>query len=751
MQSMIFPIMPVWIIALVGAALLMLLLHGCMVLVAKNVPNRWILTLAVIRIVIIAVFIACLLRPMLSHTATTLKKPDLLVLVDISASMGKAQTSPATSRLDRTLHKMQDSGLVKSLQRDFETHWYAFDRDARPIDLDKLKRHDPTGKATAAGHSMATAWSHFRHTWPAGLGQPTPDGSVLLVTDGNNIDGQQVARTAQRNGLNVHTLAAVDTGNALPFVIVNAVQRPQRVLAGSTFRIRATITHHHAQQIPLVTELSQDGQLVMSHQWQFTAGQRRQYLDLTHQPTSAGLRQYTLTVRPDKNHQNLQPSDPYEFTINVVGRQRNVLILEDTWRWEFKFLRRLFENDPSFSFTAFISRGSGTYMQFAEPDRSIKLAAFPRSRAELQSFDVMILGDVKPKNWSASLVSSIHQMVVEKGKSLVVIAGPNLASWQQWPELTSLLPVELSRDSARPIVGPVNVQPTAEALASGLFNASPQHGEANTWINLPAMDQIYPPLRKRPAATILLDTTDHTNASGNIIVMAEHTVGRGRVLFIGTDTLWKWQTLAHQDDVSNTPYAIFWHQALRALAPARSTKGHVNLWLQADRGQYVTTETIQVQAELETDGPPVDCQLEAEVVLPDGRKAPLSLVRDAIEPNRWRAAFAASTAGRYVINAAALDDGGAISEVATTVDVYEQLENPGARPVDTGVLKHIASATGGQFVDTGDPDTWPSTEVPLASVQMDKTTSPWHNFTLLLILAGMLTIDWLVRLLRGYV
>ena len=754
MQLMTFPILPVSMIVLVGAALLLLVGQGCVVLVTRHVPGRWILTLAFIRTVIIALFIACLLRPTLAHTAAEPKKPDLLVLVDTSASMGRTGTAPATSRLGRTLSKMQGAGLIKALQRAFDTHWYAFDRDARPIEFSQLERHDPAGGATAGAQSLATAWSHFRHTHLADSVQATPAPTVLLITDGNDLGGHRVAQIAQRNGLNVHTLAAVATtdDDAPPVVTVEAVQRPQRVLAGSTFRFRATINQHNAPQIPLVIELSQDGQLVMNHEWQFTAGQARRNIELTHQPTSVGLRRYTLTVRPRNGHQSLQPSDPYEFTVNVVSRQRNVLILEDTWRWELKFLRRLLENDPSFSFTAFISRGSGTYMQFAESDRSVKLAAFPRSRAELQSFDLVILGDVKPQNWSPPLVTAIHQLVVEKGKSLVVIAGPNLAGWQRWPGLTSLLPVELSRDSARPIVGPVNVQPSAQALASGLFDAPQQHGESNTWTNLPTMDQIYPPLRKRPAATILLDTPDHANAFGNIIVMAEHTVGRGRVLFVGTDTLWKWQTLADQDELSDTPYVVFWHQALRALAPVRSTDDRVKIWLQTDRGQYVTTDTVQVLVELEADGPPVDHQLEAQVVLPDGREVPLALVPDVIEPNRCRAGFAASTVGRYVINAAAFADGRAISDVATTVDVYEPLEKPGARPVNASALKHIASATGGRFVDPADPRTWPSaTAPPPAPIETAKTTALWHNFSLLLILTGMLALDWLVRLLRGYV
>lgn len=99
------------------------------------------------------------------------------------------------------------------------------------------------------------------------------------------------------------------------------------------------------------------------------------------------------------------------------------------------------------------------------------------------------------------------------------------------------------------------------------------------------MDQIYVPQRKKPAATVLAEADDPSGVGRKLIVMAEHTVGRGRVLYVGTDTLWKWQMLGRADEAGNTAYRYFWQQALRAMTPTRAAGRGVDIWLETDRSR----------------------------------------------------------------------------------------------------------------------------------------------------------------------
>ena len=75
----------------------------------------------------------------------------------------------------------------------------------------------------------------------------------------------------------------------------------------------------------------------------------------------------------------------YPLSVQVIDGKHEVLVLEDTWRWEFKFLRRVLEEDPSFRFTGLLSRGGGAFMQFAAPDRKSELVGFPQDRSTMQT------------------------------------------------------------------------------------------------------------------------------------------------------------------------------------------------------------------------------------------------------------------------------------------------------------------------------------------------------------------------------
>src|SRR5262249_32692955 len=159
---------------------------------------------------------------------------------------------------------------------------------------------------------------------------------------------------------------------------------------------------------------------------------------------------------------------------------------------------------------------------FAAPDRRSRLVGMPQNRAQLASFDTVVLGDVNPRHWPRDLAGSLNDVVAEQGKSLIVLAGPNLASWLETPELLALLPVEITRETATPVTGPVALRISPEGARSPFFLQPGAGPDAN---KLPPLDQVYPPLRKKPGATVLLEAAGLGNSNGPLIVLAEHTVG----------------------------------------------------------------------------------------------------------------------------------------------------------------------------------------------------------------------------------
>jgi hypothetical protein len=733
------PVLPPWAIAVIAVAMLVALGLGSVILLQKDVPPRWVAILGGWRLLIVLVFVIALGQPVLSYTDSVEQKPELLVLIDTSKSMSRPG-SASVSRLDEATAGLRSGELARELRRRYRTHWFTFDRNAYPLPDDNLTALKTTGDETRFADSLNTATGLVR---AQGV---TPE-RVLLVSDGNDLGSADVVETAHRLGIAIDTLGPA-TGNvpAVDAVRIADVQCARRVFLGSDthFRVSLHRTGRTGEDRPVVLTLSEDGKPVWSQEVRFKPGVMEQRIPAAVRPTSIGVKRYEFRLGDGPSH---------VVSVRVLDGKNEVLVLEDAWRWDFKFLRRVFEDDPSFRFTAILSRGGNAFVQFGAPDRRANLVGFPQGRAELEGFDTIVLGDVNVKRWPRGLAGTLAELVRDEGKSLVIMAGPNLANLAELREINALLPVDVTRESATPVTGPIAVRISDDGKSSPFFRQSSAEEGSLADANLPPLDQIYPPLRKRPGATVLLEAAKQSNNRyGNLIVMAEHTVGRGRVLYVGTDTLWKWQTLGPENKAGATPYSIFWQQALRALTPERPAPGGTQVWLQPERSRGEVGKPIALQAEVRSDRPLTTPRMEAAVILPDERRLPLSFAVDPADPAMYRAEFQTTLPGPHRIVATLISGGRGEAETTTVLDVDPSRGEQEDAGVDRANLERIATATGGRLIDPGDAQTWPAPpNGPRAILEEARTIDLWNNYSLMLVLCGLLAVDWLIRLMRGYV
>ena len=746
-----FPLLPGWSITLIAAILLALVAWGAMLLARKQVPQRWVVGLGLARVAAVLLFAACLLQPTISYLRMQSRPPELLVLVDTSQSMGQTDAAGDRTRLAAATDGMQRAKFLETLREKFKLTVFNFDRRAYPVDAADLSSLKPQGPATAFATSFASAVDLLAAEEDEAASSAAPQ-RVLLVSDGHDRGNESLAAAAARVGTVVDVLPVggepVSTANE---AIVARVQAPSRVLLASETQFHVTLERGDDAAQTYVLTMLEDGQAAQTQEVAFAAGVHELRTTLAYRPTETGLKHYEFTLRPKneavaKNAVPETDDESYGVNVQVIDDKLELLVLEDRWRWEFKYFKRVIEDDPSFNLTAMLARGGGAFVQMGEPERSVNLGSFPQSRAELDWFDIVVLGDARPTRWPSGLSGAIADSVIEGGKSLIVVAGPALSELAQVPELQGLLPVELSLDSATPIEGPLDVRLTPEGAQSGLF----ADGDRGTIVALPTVDRIYAPLRKRPGATVLVEAASEANAAGPLILLAEQTVGRGRVLYVGTDTLWKWQSLAPADEEGRTLYGKFWQQAVRALTPHRTAASA--LWLAADRSRYEAGDRVTLRAEVPAVEANERMKLEASVVLPDERRIPLTFEPDPNSPTAYVAEFDAVAAGRYRVALAATIDGQVAAETSIALEATSPRGETDDAGVDRAALAEIASRTGGKVVDLSDPQTWPTTgDGPPPQVEERRTVNLWENFTILTLLCLVLGGDWLVRLMRGYV
>lgn len=749
------PIWP-WPAVLAAALVLFLLLgYGSLILRQKGIPVRWVTLLAVFRVVAVVIFLLCLLRPDWTYTRSTTEKPSLLVLLDTSMSMGYDEEGRPDPRLREVLDEMTGQGIVTDLEEGFDLQWFAFDNEARPLEPDQLEELATEGSGKNFARALETGWRYQNLYDFRGDDADQGRNRVLLISDGNDMGLEDPSETARRLGLTVYTLPPRDVPviELEPKVEISSLQSPGRVMLGSELRFRGRLRSQGDFSGPVEVVLFEDGEPAHTQTVRFDEGTSELRLDLTHMPASEGRKEYELQAVPAGEGIAFEPGRAQSVTVDVAARKDQVLLLEDGWRWDFRYLRQILEDDPNFSLTAFISRQPGIYVQFADPDRTVQLDGFPRSSGELEWFDTIILGDVDPRHWPGGLASAIHDMVVDEGKTLIVLAGPRLSQLAAVADLEKLLPVELAPQGGL-TDGPVELEPTPHALASPLFHMPGETPFFESFDDLPTMDQIYAPLRKRPAANLLLQASDQANDFGNLIVLAEHTVGRGRVLYVGTDTLWKWQMRGLPDAQQRTPYEVFWKQALRAMSPQRPAGDRAALWLQTDRSRYAASQPVRLLAQFEGQGlDPSEIHMEAFVRRPgEERELPLTLVAEADQPGSYVAGFEPSEAGFYQIHARASSDGQPLAETSMRIEVEPQPDVLSRRANHEANLSRLAGATGGSMVSMDDRESWPSADPgEIQSVEVERTADLWRNASLLFLLIGVLGLDWLIRLIRGFV
>jgi len=751
-----FPLFPIGLALSLGAALLTLLAIGSWLLARKSVPRRWVIGLGLLRVGIVVVFILGLLRPVFSLPRKVTLSPELLVLVDVSQSMGRPSAVGARSRLDEVRRMLRTSPAIEQVARTHSLQWFAFDTRAYPLEIAALDEQQPSGDNTELASSLASALQQAQLR-SANLGVDQIANRVLLVSDGVDRGSADVVGVANELGLVVDVLApAAGEEKARPTAVIADVQCARRVLLGSETALLVTIRADSAAD-DLEIVLEDDGREVDRQQIGALPAGHETRIELRDHPLEPGLKRYIVRLLQGGG----SIATPRAASIQVADQRHEVLILEDSWRWDFKFLRRLLEDDPSFSFTAFLARGGTAFVQFGEPERRVQLGGFPHSRGELDGFDTLIIGDVNPLAWPRGFARHVHNAVAEGGKSLVVMAGPRLSNWSEVIELTRLLPVELNRESGSPISGPIELRVTPEGEASNWFSLIAGPGEpseraartgATSTPRLPPLEQIYPVLRKRPAASVLLEAAAQNNAYGPLIVMAEHTVGRGRVLFIGTDTLWRWQTLGRSNEAGVTLYGAFWQQALRALAPAESTTSSNELWLRPERTLYRAGDRVKLSAEWRANERGPYAAVTAAVVLPDGGRLPLELVPDRRDPGHLVAQFDVTLPGQYAIEASARTERELLADITTVVEAEPRPTENDDAMVDSRLLARLAAATGGRVIDPSVADGWLPAAPPSSSTVVKRQSFDlWHNFALVLLLCALLAADWSLRLFRGFV
>jgi hypothetical protein len=751
----------------------------------ENIGPRKRGMLAGLRILFLLLLLLLLLRPVLAFTLETSVRRTLLTLVDASGSMkiqdprvdsndlkraaiarglldstkGLGQTldanaaasvkliprvdvmrgmlNPERSKLWPALEKELDLGIFTFGQTLSEAAGSGVGTQGKPGWLDAL---DPNAPSTALGDAVRTLINRKRGQALAG---------IFLATDGANNVGTSPVEAAQMARQEGVPLFIYGVGITSPRdIIVNSLLAQEMAFVKDelpvTVRVRGQGLRGESARLTLTLAPAAggDGKVVATKDLVF-AEDEDLALSLPFTPETEG--EYTLTAKVEPRPDEATPANnTITQRLRVLDSKVRVLYVETTPRWEFRYLQNALARDRRLDAKfVLLEAGAG----IAEGEGNPYLARVPAKKDDLFKFDLIILGDVAPQDFSAEQLAAFDEFVQKFGGSLLLIAGPrNSPGTFGGSVLEKLMPVELEPGGAQP-AGPASgtvVEQTPQGRANPMLKLGASDEEnARIWKSFGKVYWTARVLRAKPAAQVLLVDADPTRANrhGKMVLAAFQQYGLGQVLYLGTDNTWRWRR-----NTGDRHYPVLWGQIAQKLGLHHLLGGSKRTQLSVDKRNYTIGERVTVYARLYgTDFAPVrEATVEAGyAVRVGGAPGPRQEVVLRAVPDQagmYRGEFVAMLPGTHQFSVK--------SDPATTLDldVAEPKFESGETAMNEPLLRQMAEASGGAYFREENLWQLPAT----ISSKAERVTSTidgelWSSplFFIVLLLIG--TLEWWLR------
>jgi hypothetical protein len=438
------------------------------------------------------------------------------------------------------------------------------------------------------------------------------------------------------------------------------------------------------------------------------------------------------------------PQVDWNQRVRVIDRQVRVLVIDQAPRFETKFLMSAFLRD----------RRVETHVHFTGNDPAGMLKSpfepsLPLTRADLFQFDLIILGDVNPDLWGGDKLNWLRDLVRD-GAGLIILSGRRYtpAAYMK-TTLAELIPVETAdtmptlditkrTEAYAPVLTPLGQRHEMLALAD--------EAEENRaiWKELPGFHGAFPALKIRPAAQSLLVHPTLKAGDKPLPIVALQRYGRGQVLYLGTDETWRWRA-----NVNEKYFARFWGQAVYQLGLPRLLGGARRVQLSFDRtDHYVGQPSFLYARAYDTEYQPLtDAKLAAKLVPLDRTGKPSGdpvqpLTMEAIpgQPGDYRALLSNEKPGRFLLTLDAPEP----SQLPFHVDYAPNDERIPA-PMASERLKALSQAAGGVFAREEDLHKLPDQVKPQQGVYEYRRDVVLWNPLALLIVATILSVEWILR------
>lgn len=737
------------LVAVVAIALVGLMWFGP----SRQKAGRWSrVMLALLRAAVIALIVLAMLRPTLVYTQTKKQAATLVVLADQSRSMTVPDAVGNKTRWDALRGAIDDAApALARLQRDFELKAYTFDSDlhAAQAQAGKIELPEtPEGQQTAIGAALEKVLQDEAGKRLLG---------VVLLSDGaqrayapNDLPPQTAAARLQHLGYPIFTFPLGQSrglGEAKDVSVKDLVVNPD-VFVKNELAINGQVRIDGYVNVDIPVRVlfeTSPGKMETVAEETIRATEDGQMLPIhmTYTPETPGEWRLTLEVG-DQQGELVTTNNRLSTFVRVLKGGLNVLYLEGSLRVEQKFIRRALDSSPDIKVDSV--RLDPRDPRSRPPDMA--------DRFKPGKYEVYILGDIDSTAFQDDELANLAACV-SRGAGLMMLGGFQSfgpGGYADTP-LARVLPVgmdanerQLPEEPPRTDLhwpGPLKMEPTQLGLMHfAMVLTGNRQENAALWSKLPPLEGANKLHNLAPGAIVLAE------AGTDKPLLVAQNFGDGRVMAFAGDSTWRWWMHGYE-----SAHKRFWRQVVLWLARKDQAQEGA-IWVRLAQRRFAPSQRVEfTMGAMSPSGEPVsDATFNAEVVLPDGTKRPLSLVR---QDDQMAGSFRdTQTAGDYSIEVTATQKDQPLGSTRSRFLVFQQdleLDNASA---DAATLGSLAVMTGGQSLA---PEQLPELvkklldETASLDVQQETKKTFWDTWSFFLTLVGLLGVEWYLRKRWGLV
>jgi uncharacterized membrane protein len=729
---------PVWLLWLAilltvgGLALLVLKRHGLSGLTSRRRWAIWGLQAA-----LAGLLLTLLWQPALRVSALKQQQNVVAVLVDDSKSMALKESGGTREEMAKST---LDSGFLESLRKRYQVRLYRIGSG--------LMRIDSTGRLTAQESSTRLADSLKA---AAAESATLPVGAMVLLSDGaDNSGGIDVGSLAEirRSRIPVHTIGYGREKLDRDLEITQA-DIPARSLKGARLAAQVTFRQrgYSGRKARLIAR--SDGKTLASREVVLKDDGTVQTESLLMTAGEAGPRTIEFSIEGLENEENPN-NNALRRLVTVEASKPRVLYIEGEPRWEYKFLRRALEDDPSVSLVSILrTTQNKIYRQGVDPNNPKELEeGFPATAEELFQFQGLIIGGVEASYFTANQQEAIKLFADRRGGGVLFLAGRSgLADGGYGAaQFAEILPVILPDRKNTFHREPANVELT-QAGRDSVITRLQDSPEKNTeaWKKLPYLANYQEVGLPKPGTIVLAEALP--TSKGRFPLLAMHNFGRGRAAVLASGGTWRWKMLLDHEDRT---HPTFWQQLMRWLVTDSPTMVSA-----VTQRQVLSDErVVPLRAEIRNKAylPVSDASVEARVTGPDGAVATVPLALDPLSEGVYTANWEAEKPGPYVVEVVARR-----AEQDLGHDVFNFRREDGVAEnfgleQNRELLEKLSSETGGKYYKASDANRLLD-EISFsdAGITVRENFELWNMPIIFLLILGLCAAEWLLRRKWGIV